>query len=310
MPVLKSEPPGPVTSTEQLMAIALMLEQEASSRYTELSVRMRLQKEESLAELFAFLSRIEARHVAHLQSRAQTLIGTAAPAATATGWEVPESFDEEAARSASLTPYNALAIAVRNEERAFALYSYIAAHAANDALRLLAEDLAKEELDHAGLLRRERRKAWRQEGGGPAARQRETRPETRPETLAELLAQSAAAEAAAGQAHRELTARLRTAGQELLAALFQEAAEDEEALAREIALGSAPAPGKRVTALSVRDGLRLLEHAFDRYTDVVETTHDEQVMLTAQHLAERALSRLTYVRGSMDQQPLETGPDA
>lgn len=303
MSVLKSEPPGPVTSVEQLMAIALMLEQEASRRYTELSVRMRLQGEESLAELFAFLSRIEGRHVSQIQIRAQGLTGTPVPAGMATGWEVPESFDEEAARSASLTPYGALAIAVRNEERAFALYSYIAAHAASTALRVLAEELAKEELDHAGLLRRERRKAWRQEGG-VAARQQAARPETVPE----FLAQSAAAEAASGQAHRELAARLRSAGQEPLAALFQEAAEDQAALAREIAPESALDPHRRVTALSVRDGLRLLEHAFDRYTDIVENAGDEQMMLKAQHLAERALSRLTYVRGSMDQQATEVEP--
>ena len=44
-------------------------------------------------------------------------------------WRVPTNFDEEEARSPRLTPYRALAIAVRNEERAFAFYSYVAAEA-------------------------------------------------------------------------------------------------------------------------------------------------------------------------------------
>ena len=66
--------------------------------------------------------------------------------------------------SAALTPYKALTIAVQNEERGFAFYSYIAAHIEDaGGGRNAAEQLAREELRHAALLRRERRRAWRRE---------------------------------------------------------------------------------------------------------------------------------------------------
>ena len=61
----------------------------------------------------------------------------------------------------TVTAYRVLAIAVRNEQRAFAFFAYVAAHAPDQELRQLAEDLAHERLGHAATLRRERRKAWR-----------------------------------------------------------------------------------------------------------------------------------------------------
>ena len=47
-------------------------------------------------------------------------------------WPIPDTFDaspDEIAQSKLLTPYRALASAVRHEERAFAFWTYVAAHA-------------------------------------------------------------------------------------------------------------------------------------------------------------------------------------
>ena len=57
-------------------------------------------------------------------------------------------------------PYQALAFAVRNEERAFAFYTYVSAETVDHGVRALAEDLARDELDHASRLRRLRRRAF------------------------------------------------------------------------------------------------------------------------------------------------------
>ena len=78
-----------------------------------------------------------------------------------------EMADEDAY---TVTAYRMLAIAVRNEQRAFAYFAYVAAHAADRELRQLAEDLAHERLGHAATLRRERRKAWRRKPRGPGCR--------------------------------------------------------------------------------------------------------------------------------------------
>jgi rubrerythrin len=57
-------------------------------------------------------------------------------------------------------------MAVRNEERAFTLWSYIAAQAEEKEIQPAAERMAHEELGHAWLLRRARRAAYRAERVG------------------------------------------------------------------------------------------------------------------------------------------------
>ena len=62
-----------------------------------------------------------------------------------------------------LSAYRALSMAVRNEERAFAFWSYVAAHAGDADIRHAAETMAHEELGHVATLRRERRSAFHAE---------------------------------------------------------------------------------------------------------------------------------------------------
>lgn len=298
MGLLKTEPAGRVASIDELIAIAHAMEREAGKRYRQLSQRMRVQGETDVSALFAFLASVEDKHADQVDARSRMIVGKA-PDPADIRWELPENFDEEEANSYLLTPYRALAIAVRNEERAFAFYSYLAAGSDDDKIRQFAEDFAKDELDHAGLLRRERRKAWRREGrDGPVLFPKMEKPES----LDILRRQAAAMERAAAEGHRALAAALRVEDDPETARLFDEAAADEEACAGSIAekLGGEQALAEgQSTPSGVMDGLRLLEFAFERYSDIVETASDEAVMLEAQTLAERALHRLTRVRGSI-----------
>ena len=289
-------PPGDVASTEQLMAIASGLEHEAGQRYRDLALRMRLRSEAALADLFLFLANIEEKHAAEVDARAVALIGHV-PHQAALAWELPENFDEEDARSAGLSPYRALSIAVRNEERAFAFYSYIAAYAAAPELQRAAEHLAVDELAHASFLRRERRKAWRAETA-PVARFSPL-----PEAVETLLAEVVPMEWAAAKAHRALAVHLRTTERPETAGLFDSAADDEEDLARTLSHRLPPATAYseyELHADSVRNGIKLLEFAFDRYSQIAERATVESVMLEAQALTERALRRLALVDGALD----------
>jgi hypothetical protein len=54
----------------------------------------------------------------------------------------------------------ALAIAARNEERAFAFWSYVAAFAEKSDIKKAAEAMAGEELRHVAMLRKERRRTY------------------------------------------------------------------------------------------------------------------------------------------------------
>ena len=132
MPLLKVEPAGVVKSLEELFAIAYALEHESATRYAELAERMRAAGDAPLAETFNRLASEERDHLDSVVHWSETEKGTA-PDATHLRWALPETFSDEEAGTAApqiQTSYGALSMAVRNEERAFAFWSYVAAHAA------------------------------------------------------------------------------------------------------------------------------------------------------------------------------------
>jgi len=306
MAILKREPTGRIASAEELLAIAHAIEVEAGRRYRELAGYMRRQGEQKLAALFDSLASMEDKHAHQIDARAQAVIGKAVDP-TKVRWELPENFDEEEPRSHLLTPYRTLAIAVRNEERAFAFFAYLAANAEDAPLRRLAEQSAKDELEHAALLRRERRRAWRDEGlarasAGPRA-------EEPIRSIAELLAQTATIECAAAAEHRALAASLAASGDFANARLFESAAADEQSAGDAAAarLDHVPrVPQSPRPARTTRDGLRILEDVFERYAHLSEHAADELVLAEAQNLAERALRRLTFTKGSIDNALIES----
>lgn len=265
-------------SVDELLAVAQALEQEAAARYRALSARMARQGNAEMAAQFEFLAGIEDRHATHVADRGRALLGHA-PDPARVRWELPAGYDEEEASGASLGAYQALAFAVRNEERAFAFYTYVAAEAEHPDLRALAEELARDELEHAALLRRQRRRTFQVHR--PIAVER-------PESVdaLRLLARRWDAEAAA--AHAALAKALDEAGESADAAIFRRLAEQE---------GGAGAAAARKLR-SAADGLRLLEEGFDRYAVIGERADDERVVAEAQRLAGEMVGRLALAGGA------------
>jgi Rubrerythrin len=167
--------------------------------------------------------------------------------------------------------------AVRNEDRAFAFYTYVAAEADRADVRALAEDLARDELQHATLLRHYRRRAFH--AGRPA-------PVDIPETVEALRAMSRRWDADAAAAHTGLAAKLEEAGEPEDAAIFRRLAAREAAAA----IGAAAAGISPLR--SSADGLRLVEAAFDRYALIGERASNELVLREAQRLAGEIVARL------------------
>lgn len=290
MATLTRHPAQHPRSTDELLRLAAALDERAAARYRVLARTMRERGERDLAEAFALLADVAERH----RTRGATSGRPEAPEVDApppgeTG--LPEPFDEETAASATLTPYRALALAVRFEESCFAYYSYIASGAESAEVRSLAESLAKEKLDQAALLRHKRRRAFRKEG-------RAARREKLPRTLAELRALAAREARAAGSLHRALAESLAAEGQESVADAFLAVAREEE---REAWNG--PAPGDRPEPLegppTVTAGLRVLEAAFERYSEIAERATDEALLAEAQRLAEAVLRRLASTRAAI-----------
>ena len=127
---------------------------------------MRRQNKGDLAEVFAQLAAAEREHVDSVTRWSQSRRGKA-PDPALVRWEAPETFDAETATeigtSRLTTPYRALAMAVRNEERAFAFWSYVAAYSEDSEIKQAAEAMAHEELGHVSTLRKERRRAYHKE---------------------------------------------------------------------------------------------------------------------------------------------------
>lgn len=290
MATLTRHPAQHPRSAGELLHLAAALDERAAARYRVLARTMRERGERDLARVFALLADVAERH----RARDATSGPAEAPEVDAlppgeTG--LPEHFDEETAASATLTPYRALALAVRFEESCFAYYSYIASEAESAEVRRLAEALAKEKLDQAALLRRRRRRAFRLEG-------RATRRETLPRTLAELRALAARETRAAASLHRALAESLAAEGQESVAEAFLAAAREEE---REASKGPVPTgpPEPLEGPPTVTAGLRVLEAAFERYSEIVERAADEALLAEAQRLAETVLRRLASTRAAI-----------
>ena len=175
MPILRREPPGAAESVEEVFAIAHAMEREAATRYAELAGRMRQEGNATIAEVFDRLAAEERGHVDSVVRWSERKTGRV-PDAAHVRWDLSDTFDDEGAGTTApslLTAYRALSMAVRNEERAFAFWSYVAAHARSSDIREAAETMAHEELEHVATLRRERRHAFHsQRSLAPGAGQR------------------------------------------------------------------------------------------------------------------------------------------
>lgn len=309
MSLLATEPPAPVRSLDELFALAEALETEAASRYAQLAQQMRAVGLVDVAEVFEHLAAEERGHSDEVTAWSRADTGHA-PDPARIRWQPPTTFDEEEARSIAssmlASAYRALSMAVRNEERAFALWTYIAAQAEDPKIRAAAERMAREELRHAALLRRERRRAFH------AERDRHVTGAGRPRPATE-----------AAQVERSLSALLASLAEQYAAAAGSRAArlldlardaaamanEADAATAIEAARAEAPASstarrGYRASPSAADDpapegllgALRLAERAVEDYLATADAAQDEAVMRQLQSLAERAIARVAALR--------------
>ncbi len=203
-----------------LVGIASSLERRSLERYARLVELMQRRGEAATAAALRVMLDAKRHHVDDVTRWAAALSErerAAAPDPSALRLhEDAESAWDEVSGSALLSPYRAFALAVDNEQRAFTLYSYLAARATDARVRAQAERLGIEALHHAAVMRRWRREAWH--------RERRTGDEAPPsiavDSLDALHALLAGHEGAIAQTHRALAARLRRIGDDDRAALL------------------------------------------------------------------------------------------
>lgn len=311
--LLSREPHARVENVRELLGLASAVEVEAVRRYAQLASLMEQRGERDTAAIFHQMREIEQSHVDFVEGRAHALEHDLAPAGEFT-WRLPPEIAgswSEIQRSALLTPYRALAIAVINEERTFALYSYIASASNDPDVTREAETLAREELFHAAELRVRRRQAYHHEFPGrvvPAAKAVETLTEFH-DLEARLSQQAATALHSTAQA---LAVRGDNVSAELVAGLAQREAEAARAA------GVAPAPatvmtdaGSKDSAVRLQEALRPLETSSEAYEEVIARAAHDDLLQAAQASLHRVVEgisalgrRLSEVdAGGVDGQP-------
>jgi rubrerythrin len=136
-----------------LYAHAIAIEREAAARYSEFAQRMADLGNETAAEVFATLARLEAEHLDELVRRTT---GMALPelAAHEYAW-LDAGAPETAARELVfrlLTPRQALEIALQGEKRAAAFFESVVLSAGDPMLCALAIEMAADEADHIVMI--------------------------------------------------------------------------------------------------------------------------------------------------------------
>ena len=280
--LLMSEPAGTLESLDELFALANAMEEEAANRYAGLAEDMRRQNKGALAKVFAQLAAAEREHVDSVTRWSQSRRGKA-PDPALVRWEAPETFDAETAReigtSRLTTPYRALAMAVRNEERAFAFWSYVAAYSKDSEIKQAAEAMAREELGHVSTLRKERRRAYHKE-------HEETERRGHGDTgLMQIDARALELRLAAQLAdlERGLGGAAAARTRDLLEETMQMSKKTE-------GIGKFPA------SLEQQDAETISETLVDAYLESAESSDDQTRVVLLQGLAERAIARLAWLR--------------
>lgn len=301
-PINPAYPVTEVESVEVLMDIAVTLEAEAGRRFEQLADLMDQQGNEQTADLFRELAVDELKHGNEIAAWAMRE-GRARPTARAFAWRLPETFDvDEAGASVSISPYEALSVAVRNEERAFAFYSYLAAIAEREDVREHAEGLARGELEHISRLRARRRKAYHAENRAASRTPRVN-------TEAELCGVALGLERASASLNTELAAVLERGGQAESAGLLRRLAEEQRAEVDRLgtrttdhgrpgsptAVRTAAEPDRVSSEGALKLALRNAEEVLQIYLTIAEKAREEDVLRLAQALAERATAQLALV---------------
>lgn len=280
--LLSAEPAGVLESLDELFALGHAMEQEAAQKYDSLAEEMRGQGKADLAEVFTRLAAAEREHVDSVTKWSQSRRGKS-PDPALIRWEAPETFAPDAAAEAKtsqlMTPYRALAMAVRNEERAFAFWSYLAAYSRDADIKKAAEAMAREELGHVATLRKERRRAYHQEHDRTSAAA-SSAPRSPPVDAQRL-------ELRLGAQIGDMEQRLSGPAAVRTHDIRQQTIEMADAA---VGLGSFPA------SMEDKGPLEIAEALVDGYLDGAERSNDAAQLESLQHLAECAISRLAWLR--------------
>ncbi len=134
--------------------LAVLIEQEAKDRYTELADQMELHHNFEAGRFFRRMLEVEATHEAVLTKRRLSMFGAAPRAVRREMIFDIEAPDYDEARH-DMTAREALEAALRSEEKAMQFFDAALARVRDASVRQLFESLREEEREHGERVKRE-----------------------------------------------------------------------------------------------------------------------------------------------------------
>jgi hypothetical protein len=265
------------------------MESDALERYSEIAEQLRKRDSRGVAQVFDQLTEIQRGRVRDLASLAYR--GKSEPVDEHIASLVPSTFDappKEVAQSKLLTRYRALAAAVRREERTFAFWTYVSAHAETDDVKQAAEHMALEALERVSSLRRERRRAFHAQRSTSGSIQTTTAAAAlaaKERCVAEIIERNSASLLQ----DSDLAQMLATASREAASKLD----ELEETHHPRLSL-------PKVSPNLERDPLAISELLVEAYLALAESAKDANLVGAAQDLAGAAIYRLAALRSKSE----------
>jgi len=300
---LTEEPAARPRGVSELLGLAMAMEEAALQRYSGLAVHMEILGERRIAGTFRGLIEEQRDHIEEIARRSRGLTGALPLARAADPRDLPietARLWDEAAVSATLTPYSALGIAVENEMQVFAFYSYVIAHCVDATVRATAEWLAGQALAHAATLRKERRRAYHRDS---AERARDPMMKLDAASLADFERQSRRLESHAAAVHRGIAAQLAALAEDAASATIAEIADREESDAAGLSANQprvSPEGAQVVTPpLLLREALRQAEQLHNAYLRLAGCTRDEAVLAATQEAAARTMKSLSAIAAAL-----------
>lgn len=145
---------GGIVDLGHLLAHALAIEVEAADRYRMLADQMEVHNNVELAAMFGKLAEIEGKHAIEIAERARD-IALPHPLPWEYAWpgrESPEAIDPSQLH-VSMTPHEALLLALKAEEGAQSFYEWVAEQSDDEDVRALATDFAADEIEHVAMVK-------------------------------------------------------------------------------------------------------------------------------------------------------------
>ncbi|HJO69508.1 MAG TPA: ferritin family protein [Rhodospirillales bacterium] len=144
--------PG-IPDLAHFLAHAHAMEVEAAERYRLFAGQMEVHNSPEVADLFAKLADIEAKHADEILARAGD-DGLPHIASWDFAWNTPEGPETAAFEDAHylMTPHHLLAAALEGERQAYQFYERIARETDDAEIRRLAEEYVDEEREHVALV--------------------------------------------------------------------------------------------------------------------------------------------------------------